>query len=205
MAHFLHSAGYTVVAVSDSHGGIYSPEGLDPVRIEKYKSRTGEVAGEYCTGSVCDTERMKMDGVQHVSNEQLLELECDVLIPAALDNVITKENAKSIKAQYILELANGPTTPEADAILEKKGITVVPDVLANAGGVTVSYFEWVQGRSGEQWTADHVDAELKRIMLDAYTAVRREARRGNLSLRHAAFAVGMKRICEAMKARGWIN
>ncbi len=143
MAELLHGAGYTIVAVSDSHGGIYNAEGLDPVRIEKYKRKNGTVAGEYCTGSVCDLERMKMDGVKRITNEELLELPCDILIPSALDNVITAANAKNIRAKLILELANGPTTPEADAILEKKRVKVIPDVLANAGGVTVSYFEWV--------------------------------------------------------------
>ena len=204
MAHFLHNAGYTVVAVSDSQGGIYSPEGIDPVRIAKYKSKTGSVAGEYCEGSVCDIDRMKMDGVQHVSNEELLELECDILIPAALDNVINEGNAANIKAQYILELANGPTTPEADVILQEKDVKVIPDVLANAGGVTVSYFEWTQGRSGEQWTAEQVDSRLKRIILDGYKSVRREARREKLSYREAAFAVGIKRMSDAMNVRGWI-
>ncbi len=203
MAHFLHNAGYTVVAVSDSQGGIYSAEGIDPVRIEKYKRKTGVVTGEYCKGSVCDVDRMKMDGVQHVTNEQLLELPCDILIPAALDNVITEKNAAAIQAKYILELANGPTTPEADAILEERGITVIPDVLANAGGVTVSYFEWVQGRSGEQWTAARVDDELKRIILEAYKDVRRQARRRGLSHRLAAFTLGVERLLESMRARGW--
>lgn len=205
MAHLLHSAGYTVVAVSDSQGGIYSEDGLDPVRIQKYKGKTGSVTGEYCEGSVCDTQRMKMDNVKHVSNEKLLELPCDILIPAALDNVITAKNASKIQAKYILELANGPTTPEADVILEKKKVKVIPDVLANAGGVTVSYFEWTQGRSGEQWTAEQVDSELKRVILDAYKAVRREARRQEMSYRHAAFAVGIKRMVDAMKVRGWLS
>ncbi|MDD5623831.1 MAG: Glu/Leu/Phe/Val dehydrogenase [Candidatus Peribacteraceae bacterium] len=204
MAHFLHNAGFTIVALSDSQGGIYSPEGIDPVRVEKYKRKTGAVAGEYCTGSVCDIKKMKMDGVQHITNEELLEISCDILIPAALDNVITEKNARKIKAKHILELANGPTTPEADQILEKRGIQVIPDILANAGGVTVSYFEWVQGRSGEQWTADRVDHELKRIMLDAYKAVRRQAYREKMSYRHAAFAVSIKRILDAMRARGWV-
>ena len=204
IAHLLHGAGYIVVAISDSQGGIYSPEGVDPVRIAKYKSKTGAVTGEYCEGSVCDLERMKMDGVEHITNEQLIELPCDILIPAALDNVITEENASKVQAKYIIELANGPTTPEADAILESKGVRVIPDVLANAGGVTVSYFEWTQGRSGEQWTAETVDRRLKRIILDGYKAVRREARREKISYRHAAFAVGIRRMFAAMKTRGWV-
>jgi len=205
MAHFLHNAGFTIVALSDSQGGIYAPEGIDPVRVEKYKRKTGAVTGEYCEGSVCDIQRMKMDGVQQVTNEQILELPCDILIPAALDNVIAEENAGRIQARIVFELANGPTTPEADILLEKKGVTVVPDVLANAGGVTVSYFEWVQGRSGEQWTAERVDSELKRVMLDAYRAVRRESHRQSLTLRDAAFSVGIRRMLDAMRARGWVN
>lgn len=205
MAHYLHDAGYTVVAVADSQGGIYAADGIDPVRIEKYKHRTGSVTGEYCEGSVCDIERMKLDNVRHITNEALLELPCDILIPAALDTVITEDNASKIHARYILELANGPTTPEADAILEQRKIRVVPDVLANAGGVTVSYFEWTQGRSGEQWTDEQVDAELKRIMLNAYKGVRREVYRGKVSYRQAAFMVGVRRIVEAMRVRGWVN
>ena len=204
MAIFLHQAGYTVVAVSDSQGGIYCPEGLDPIRLQKYKKKTGSVTGEYCKGSVCDIEKMKLDHVRRVTNAELLELPCDVLIPAALDNVITVENAERIAARYILELANGPVSPEADAILEERGVTVVPDVLANAGGVTVSYFEWSQGRSGEQWTDEQVDRELRRIMLDAYKAVRRTARREKISYRDAAFLVGVQRIVTTMRARGWV-
>lgn len=204
MAMLLHQAGYTVVAVSDSQGGIYSKEGIDPVRVEKYKRKTGAVTGEYCEGSVCDIERMKLDGVEHITNEQIIELPCDILIPAALDNVITEENAANVKAKYILELANGPTTPKADHILESKGVKVIPDVLANAGGVTVSYFEWVQGRSGEQWTEEQVDERLKRIILEGYKSVRRISRRKNMSYRHAAFAVGIQRMLDAMRIRGWV-
>ncbi len=205
MAHLLHGAGYTIVAVSDSHGGIYSEEGLDPVRIEKYKKQTGSVSGEYCEGSVCDTAKMKMDNVRQVSNEELLELPCDILIPGALDNVITQKNASKIKATYILELANGPTTPEADEILHKKHVMILPDVLANAGGVTVSYFEWSQGRSGEQWTDEQVDAELKRVMLEAYKGIRKEVHGSKVTYRQAAFIVGVRRIVEAMRARGWVE
>lgn len=203
MAHFLHGAGFTVVAVSDSHGGIYSADGIDPVRIEKYKRKTGTVTGEYCKGSVCDTAKMKLDRVEQVTNAQLLEVPCDVLVPAALDNVITLSNAAKIQAKYVLELANGPTTPEADAVLRERNVLVIPDVLANAGGVTASYFEWVQGRSGEQWTEDRVDQELKRIMLNAYKAVRREANREGITLREAAFNIGIKRMVESMRVRGW--
>jgi glutamate dehydrogenase (NADP+) len=203
MAQMLHSAGFTVVAVSDSHGGIFSAEGIDSVRIEKYKNKTGSVSGEYCEGSVCDIDKMKMDNVHIISNEELLECPCDILVPAALDNVITADNAKSIRAKYVLELANGPTNPEADVILEKNGVIVIPDVLANAGGVTVSYFEWVQGRSGEQWQADKVDNDLRRHMLNAFRVVRREAQQEKVSFRQAAFLIGVKRILGVMRERGW--
>ncbi len=203
IAMFLHDAGAQIVAVSDSHGGIYSKVGLDPIRIEKYKRKTGSVSGQYCEGSVCDLKRLKMDETEVISNEDLLTCDCDILIPAALDNVITEKNAKSVKAKIILELANGPVSPEADAILEKRGTIVVPDVLANAGGVTVSYFEWVQGRSGDQWTAEKVDRELRRIMLQSFDDVRSEAKRKNLTYREAAFDVAIGRIVEAMRVRGW--
>jgi glutamate dehydrogenase/leucine dehydrogenase len=205
MAQFMHERGYTIVAISDSQGGIYSDEGLDPVRLKKYKQTTGHVRGQYCEGSVCDLERLKIDNARLISNEELLTCDCDILIPAALDNVITEENAADIKAEIVLELANGPTTPEADVILEKNNVRVVPDVLANAGGVTVSYFEWTQGRSGEQWTAGRVDDELKRVILDAYRDVRREARREQISYRQAAYLIGIKRMIRTMRARGWCD
>jgi glutamate dehydrogenase (NADP+) len=203
IATFLHNAGAIVVAVSDSQGGIYSPVGLDPLRIQKYKKKTGSVRGQYCEGSVCDIERLKMDETQVISNEDLLTIDCDILIPAALDNVMTEKNAKDVKAKIILELANGPVSPEADKILRENGVIIVPDVLANAGGVTVSYFEWVQGRSGDQWTAEKVDQELHRIILQAFDDVRSEAKRNSLSLRQAAFDIALRRIVEAMKVRGW--
>lgn len=205
IAIFLHNAGAQIVAVSDSHGGIYSKVGLDPIRIEKYKKKTGSVQGQYCEGSVCDVKRLKMDETEVITNEQLLTCDCDILIPAALDNVITVKNAKQVKAKIILELANGPVSPEADELLKKRGVIVVPDVLANAGGVTVSYFEWVQGRSGDQWTAEKVETELRRIMLQSFDEVRSEAKRRKLSLREAAFDLAVGRIVEAMRVRGWVE
>lgn len=205
IAMFLHNAGAQIVAVSDSQGGIYSKVGLDPIRIAKYKQKTGSVQGQYCEGSVCDIERLKMDETDVIGTDDLLTVDCDILIPAALDNVITEKNAKQVKAKIILELANGPVSPEADAILKEKGVIVVPDVLANAGGVTVSYFEWVQGRSGDQWTAEKVEAELKRIMLQSFEEVRSEAKRQDLSLREAAFDLAIRRMMEAMKVRGWTS
>lgn len=125
IATFLHDAGATIVAVSDSQGGIYCKNGLDPIRIHKYKQKTGSVRGQYCQGSVCDIERMKLDETENISNEDLLTIDCDILIPAALDNVITTKNAKDIKAKIILELANGPVAPEADEILAKRGVEII--------------------------------------------------------------------------------
>lgn len=204
LATMLHTAGAKIVGISDSHGGIYSADGLDPQRLQKYKSQTGQVSGEYCNGSVCDTGKMRLDGVEHVTNEQLLEKDCTILVPAALDNVITATNAAAIKAKYILELANGPTTPEADTILEERGIIVVPDVLANAGCVTVSYFEWAQGKSGYMWTAETVDERLGVIMKQAVADVCRTARAHKISYRLAAFVLGISRMVETMRVRGWV-
>ncbi len=191
MAHFLHDSGYTLVGVSDSKGAVYSEDGFDPAELDDVKASTGSVTN------------MTGDSVKKVSNEELLEQPCDILIPAALDNVLNEGNAEKIQAKYIIEVANGPTTPEADSVFEKKGIVVIPDVLANAGGVTVSYFEWSQGRSGEQWTDETVDAELKRIMLEAFGAVYQKKSEGAASYRLAAFLVGLGRIVETMKVRGW--
>lgn len=203
MARFLHNAGFTIVALSDSQGGIYGPEGIDPVRIEKYKRKTGSVAGEYCEGSVCDIQRMKMDGVQQVTNEKLLELPCDILIPAALDNVITEENAGRIQAHIVFELANGPTTPEADVILAKKDVTVVPDVLANAGGVTVSYFEWVQNNYNYYWTEEEVNERLDKKITKAFHEVWDMKEKHKCNMRDAAYLVAVKRVADATKLRGF--
>ncbi|MBT6254056.1 Glu/Leu/Phe/Val dehydrogenase, partial [Candidatus Uhrbacteria bacterium] len=144
---------WKVIAVSDSRGAVYNPEGLDVEALERHKDETRSVVG--------------FEGAQEMTNEAILELECGLLAPAALENVITQENAPRIQAKVVLELANGPTTPEADDILFEKGIHVVPDVLANAGGVTVSYFEWEQNMKDEKWTAPDVDAKLKTAMADA--------------------------------------
>jgi glutamate dehydrogenase/leucine dehydrogenase len=190
-ASILHKEGFKIVAVSDSSGGLYDVSGLDPEEINRFKDETGKGMIE-----------MKKDGVKVLTNAELLEVECDVLIPAALDNQITASNAANIKAKIILELANGPTTPEADEILFKKGITLVPDVLANAGGVTVSYFEWVQNRQGYYWTEEEVLAKLKDIITKSYRDVYVLAKDKNIDLRLGAFSLGVKRIMDAMKLRG---
>lgn len=202
VAKILHQCGYTIVAISDSSGGMYSKSGFDPVLVNKIKQETKQLNGFYCTGSVCDTEKMLADNVKMITNEELLESDCDILIPAALDNQLRKDNAKNIKAKIILELANGPTTPEADAILKRKGVVVVPDVLANAGGVTVSYFEWVQNRTGFYWSEEEVLDRLKPIMKKAFTDVWMMAQSKKLTLRQSAFILAVSRIIDAMRLRG---
>ena len=189
MVKFLVNAGFTVVAVSDSKGGIHVPTGVNPELTLACKKKNGYLAGCYCSGSVCDLSKGRP-----ITQEQLLELPVDILIPAALENVITKENAKKIKAKVILEMANGPTTPEADEILAKRGITVIPDVLANSGGVTVSCFEWEQNLRGEHWTKEDVNKKLKRKMEVAAGAVWETAKKHNTTLRTAAFVVAVGRI-----------
>lgn len=188
MAKILTSKGYKIVGLSDSRGGIVNPKGLDPVKVEQHKKSTGSV--------------QNFAGAKNVTNEQLLTTECDILVPAALENVITAENAGKIKAKNIVELANGPTTPEADEKLFKKGITVVPDILANAGGVTVSYFEQVQNAYNYYWSEKEVLAKLEPIMVDSFNAVWANKVKYNCDMRTAAYIHAAKRIEEAMLARG---
>ena len=189
MVKFLDQEGFNVVAVSDSRGGIYVPSGVNPELTLACKKKNGYLAGCYCSGSVCDLSKGRP-----ISQEALLELPVDILIPAALENVITKENASKIKAKVILEMANGPTTPEADEILAKKGVTVIPDVLANSGGVTVSAFEWEQNLKGQHWTKKAVNNKLKRKMENAAEAVWEAAETHKTTLRTAAFIVALERI-----------
>lgn len=182
-AELAYTAGYKVVAVSDSHGAIYNPEGLDIPAVMEHKKKTGVLTD--------------LPGVHIMSNEDLLEVACEVLVPAALENQITEANARKIQAHVVLELANGPTTPAADEILFKKNIAVIPDVLANSGGVTVSYFEWDQNMKGERWSASDVDKKLQPIMQQAFADIYALAREKGISLRTSAFAIAVKRIAEA--------
>lgn len=201
-ARLLHAMGFTIVGLSDSRGAIFRDDGLDPLHVQKSKHENDTITGIYCKGGVCDDKRMRKDGAHVGTNEELLEVNCDILIPAALNNQLTKENAPRVKAKFVLEIANGPTTPEADAIFEKRGIKVIPDVLANSGGVAVSYFEWIQNREGYYWTEEEVFAKLKLLMDSASQAVWRMAKEKNSSLRDAAFLLGVARIAEALRARG---
>ena len=179
---------HKVIAISDSKGGIYNPNGLDIPKLLEYKKSTGSLSGFNKENSQS----------KNINNEELLKLECDLLIPGAFENVITEENAGKIKAKAILELANGPTTPEADEILFKKGIPVVPDILANSGGVTVSYFEWDQNLKNEHWTEKEVFDKLKPLLKNNSKKILEKARELNTSLRMSAFILALERIKEKM-------
>jgi glutamate dehydrogenase (NAD(P)+) len=187
-ARLLWEDGAVVVAVSDVLGGVKNPQGLDIPNLFEHVQRTGTVTG-YSGGQAC-------------TNEEVLAADCDVLIPAALGHVITRENANAIRARLIIEGANGPTTPEADELLEKRGIYVVPDILASIGGVTVSYFEWVQNQQYLSWEEDRVNAELERTMKEAYERVAQLARSRKVSLRTAAFILAIGRVGKATVMRG---
>lgn len=193
-------AGHTIVAVSDTKGAICSDDGLDPKSVYQFKQESRELKAAYCNGSVCEVADHRT-----LTNEELLELDVDVLVPAALENVITRENAPKIKAKLILELANGPTTPEADTILFRRGIPVIPDILANAGGVTVSYFEWVQNRLGFYWEEEEVHERLLGIMNKASREVQALQKELSCEFRTAAYISALKRINEAVKAKGTIQ
>lgn len=181
--------GLKVVAVSDSKGGIYNPDGLSYNEVFSFKQETGSVVG--------------FPGSQSISNNELLELEVTVLVPSALENVITDANAANIKAKISVELANGPTTPEADKILHENGIYVIPDFLANAGGVTVSYFEMVQNSYNYYWDEPTVHERLDKKMTDAFHAVHNAAQEHKVHNRLAAYLVSVNRVAEAVKIRGW--
>jgi len=197
VARLLQEAGYRIVAVSDSKGGVYSDEGFDIESLWEHKQSAGKVEGVYCTGSVCEV-------VEHrkISNEELLELEVDLLVPAALEGVITTENAGRIRAPLIAEVANGPITAEADSQMRERHITVLPDVLTNAGGVTVSYFEWSQNRQGYAWTLEEVRERLERVLTRAFDGLWHLHQTEKVSIRDAAYAMALRRIGEAIEAEG---
>lgn len=197
IAELLFKAGYKVVAVSDSQGGIYSKKGLDIPSIRQYKASGNGIKAVYCQNSVCNI-------VEHeiLSNQELLALDVDLLIPAALENQICQENVNNIKARYIFEVANGPITSEADKVLEAKGIFVFPDILVNAGGVTVSYFEWVQNRSGLYWTLEEVNQRLKQKIVEETERIWSISQELAVSMRTAAYVHALNRLVEALNAKG---
>ena len=196
-ARLLHADGYRIVAVSDSRGGIYRPDGFDVPSLIQAKNETRQVKAVYCDGSVC--EAVKADTI---TNDELLELDVDLLIPAALENQITADNAPRIKAPVIVEIANGPTTSDGDAVLVEKGTLVVPDILANAGGVTVSYFEWAQNKAGFYWPLEEVHAKLRIIMLREFNTVYGLMSEKKTDMRTAAYVHALNRIGEAIEAQG---
>ena len=198
LAGYLKEAGFRIVALSDSKGGMYIPKGIEDLNaVQKCKEQSGKLAGCYCVGSVCDLSNMERMGGRDISSDEVLTLPVDIVVPAALENSITKENAHAIQASIVLEMANGPTTLEADEILRKKGAVVIPDILANAGGVAVSYFEWYQNMHGETWKKQDVFAQLKEKMDAAARAVFAAAEEYSVSLREAAYIVALKRLSDA--------
>ncbi len=217
VARLLHADGYRVVAISDSRGGVYHPDGLDIPCLIETKNRTRRIDAVYCEGSVCDcpvcgSEECQCEdchcGDGHgtksktIDNAALLELDVDILIPAALENQITEGNASRIKAPVIVEVANGPTTSRGDEILAKRDTLVVPDILANAGGVTVSYFEWVQNRAGYYWTEKEVQSRLRTIMSDEFHLIYDLMENKGIDMRTAAYAHALNRISAAIESLG---
>jgi glutamate dehydrogenase (NADP+) len=197
LAELLFKAGYKVVAVSDSQGGIYAPGGLDIPSIRQFKDSSRRVQAVYCNDTVCHTTA---DTV--LTNEELLALDVDILVPAALENQIAEKNAANVKAKMIFEVANGPISSSADAILEQKGIYIFPDILVNAGGVTVSYFEWVQNRSGLYWSLGEVNQSLQRRMVEEAELIWAIARDLSIPMRTAAYVHAISRLGEAISAKG---
>lgn len=197
VAALLHKDGYRIVAVSDSKGGIYHKEGFDVPSLIQAKKDTQKVQAVYCEGTVCE-----IVPADTITNEALLELDVDILIPAALENVIREDNAERIKAPVIVEVANGPVASKADVILEKKDTLVIPDILANAGGVTVSYFEWVQNKSGYYWPLEEVREKLYNIMSREFHCVYELMLENRITMRRAAYAHALNRLADAIHAQG---
>jgi glutamate dehydrogenase (NAD(P)+) len=187
-AELLAASGAIIIAVSDSRGGILNRAGLNVPELLAHKAKTGSVIG--------------FPNSDPITTEALLELQCDILIPAAMENQITLENVDNIKARIVAEAANGPTTPDADAVLHQRGVMVIPDILANAGGVTVSYFEWVQDLQELFWDEDDVNRRLERVMVKAFVDVHATAKKYNVDMRTGAYIVGIERVANAMRTRG---
>lgn len=202
VARLLHADGYRIVAVSDSHGGLYREEGLDISEVIKQKNAHKHIDELYCRCKVCDCADCCGRGSTAIDNQELLRLEVDVLIPAALENQINSENASDVVAPVIVEVANGPISPDADVILQNRGQLVVPDILANAGGVTVSYFEWVQNRAGWYWSEEEVHEKLRGRMTSAFSAVHARMLEAGCDMRTAAYSLALERLGQAIEAQG---
>ncbi|MED3797564.1 MULTISPECIES: Glu/Leu/Phe/Val family dehydrogenase [Lysinibacillus] len=189
LAKFMHDLGAKVIGISDAYGALHDPEGLDIDYLLDRRDSFGTVTTLF---------------ENTISNKELLELDCDILVPAAIENQITADNAHNVKASIVVEAANGPTTAEATKILTERGILLVPDVLASAGGVTVSYFEWVQNNQGYYWTEEEVEERLYKKMVEAFDNVYTTATTRNINMRLAAYMVGVRRTAEASRFRGWV-
>jgi glutamate dehydrogenase len=189
LSKFMHDAGAKVIGISDAYGALYDPNGLDIDYLLDRRDSFGTVTKLFNNT---------------ITNKELLELECDILVPAAIENQITAANAHNIKAQIVVEAANGPTTLEATKILTERGILLVPDVLASAGGVTVSYFEWVQNNQGYYWTEEEVEEKLEKVMVKAFENVYTLSQTRRVDMRLAAYMVGVRKMAEASRFRGWV-
>jgi glutamate dehydrogenase len=189
LAKFMHDAGAKVVAVSDVYGGVYDPDGLDIDFLLDRRDSFGTFSQLF---------------TNTISNKELLELDCDILVPAAISNQITEENAANIKAGIVVEAANGPTTLEATKILTERGVLLVPDILASAGGVTVSYFEWVQNNQGYYWTEEEVMEKLEKVMIRSFDTIYQLAQTHQVDMRLAAYMAGIKKVADASRFRGWV-
>jgi glutamate dehydrogenase len=189
LAKFMHDAGAKVIAISDAHGALHDPAGLDIDYLLDRRDSFGTVTTLF---------------ENTISNKELLELECDILVPAAISNQITEKNAHDIKASIVVEAANGPTTLEATRILSERGVLLVPDVLASAGGVTVSYFEWVQNNQGYYWSENEVNEKLEAKLIDAFNNVYETSQNRRVNMRLAAYMVGARKMAEASRFRGWV-
>ncbi|MBU0974428.1 Glu/Leu/Phe/Val dehydrogenase [Patescibacteria group bacterium] len=197
-SHYAHAAGYKIVALSDSRGGVYNEKGLNPDKVLVCKQKGGTIGDCNCTDKSCSNKGTR------ITNVKLLELDVDILAPAALENVINIKNAKNVKAKVVLELANGPTTPEADEVLSKNRIIVIPDVLANAGGVTVSYFEWTQNLQGYYWEKELVLKRLKNLMDEAFLRMWDLKTKAKVTARVATYMSAVKKVVDTMILRGSI-
>jgi glutamate dehydrogenase/leucine dehydrogenase len=193
-ARFAYNKGYKIIAVSEADGGVLVKEGLNPEETLKCKEEKGKISGCYCKGSVCDANFGK-----EISNEELLEMDVDVLVPAAVEDVITEDNAAKIKAKYIIEMANEPITPRAEEILEEKGKIIVPDILANSGGVIASYFEWLQAEDDSPWKKEIVFDKLSDKLSGSFDMVWELSRKKNTCLKDAAYLLAISRVVKALK------